>query len=597
MKPYQEIITELIERIYKKRKTSASTRIILKKHFTQPFSRRQLTLDSLGKLPELEQNVTRERSRQIISKFINKDLPKELSRLDRGLAAADEITLAEKKDLIQLRKLIEVLIAEIVTTKKPVFSSKVQDVLIKAGVIDNSIHLPIVVQLAKSFGINVNFKFYEHNGSQIILEIGHDGKSATKEIVTYAGKISTYFGGLFSLEKLIDSSWNSASPDFIDKIPCEIRGEYIQDLISNEDDFISIAGGRFYAFSSRDERISRVLMPIFSNYKSPLKVERVISALKRALTHNFRRNADERQHACLELLDNADDALDDYCLKTGLLQIITPGYRGPGDKLYSELRTLDLSDAINYQLIALNAIKSNGGPLDSMSMGEVLKGKVPQSYKTLVLTYPTLYYKDGGGRRNYFYKSLDDLYNSSEDIHQPNDARKNRINNIRSKISKIINELKSLDVLGTVLTKTRAEQTLLREYLLLQQSLISSNQNDVGICDICGGSWPHVILIAAHVKPRSECTDEERLDFDNIAMLQCAICDLLFENGFIAIRADGRIAFNHNKTITANLKEIYSSLSSRIIPYANGNSNRMRYLHYHWVNIFKGDDDLFNIGL
>ena len=78
-------------------------------------------------------------------------------------------------------------------------------------------------------------------------------------------------------------------------------------------------------------------------------------------------------------------------------------------------------------------------------------------------------------------------------------------------------------------------------------------------------------------------------------MLQCAICDSLFENGFIAISSDGKVAINRDKAMTANLAQMYSTIESRTIPYANGNTNRMQYLHYHWVNIFKGESCLFDI--
>lgn len=594
-KTYQEIITELIDRIYQKKNTSETTKIILKAHFTQTSSRRNLTLDTLGKLPELKKEVTRERARQIISKFLNQDLPSELSRLNRGLVAGDTITLAAKTDLIQLKELIEILIEKITITKKPVFSNKVQSTLITAGVIDSNIYLPIVTQLAKSFEINTHFKFHEYNGHQIILEENHNPKSITSDLITYAGKISTYFGGLFSIEKLAVCSWESEPPSFIRGISDEIRAQYISDLISTEEDFLSISNGRFYAFTSRDERISRILKPIFIHYKNPLKVERVISALKRALTHNFRRSADARQPPCLELLESADGALDDYCLKTGLLQVSTPGYRTPGESLYSELQLEEVSDTIHYQVIALNAIKSNGGPLDSMSIGRELKGKIPQAFKSLIFSYPTLYYKEGGGRRNDYYKPLDDVYILTKKMARPIDTRMERIDSIKRKIADIISELDSLDVLGTVLRKTRAEQTLLREYLLLQQSLLYSNENNEGICEICGNSWPHAILIAAHVKPRSKCSHEERADFDNIAMLQCAICDSLFENGFIAIRSDGKVAISRDKKMTTHLAQMYSAIERRTIPYVNGNTNRMKYIYYHWVNIFKGESCLFDI--
>jgi hypothetical protein len=48
-------------------------------------------------------------------------------------------------------------------------------------------------------------------------------------------------------------------------------------------------------------------------------------------------------------------------------------------------------------------------------------------------------------------------------------------------------------------------------------------------------------MIAAHIKPRSECSGKERLDAENIVFGVCLVgCDDLYEKGFISVK-DGRI--------------------------------------------------------
>lgn len=592
-KAYQEIVTELIDRIYLKKRTSDTTRIILNKYFTQKSSRRKLTLEALGKLPELDHEVSRERARQIISKFVDKDLPAELRRLDRGLAAGDAVTLNEKADLVQLKDLLEALTDKIQAAKKPVFARRVQDELLKAGVIDDNIYLPIAVQLAKSFGIEASFKFQEFNGHHVILESNQDPAAATKDLIQYSSKMATYFGGLFSLKSLLDSSLSLTGPSFIREIPEESRFEYISDLISSEQDYLAVSDKRFYAYTSRDERISRILKPIFFHYQNPLRVERVIPAIKRALAHNFRRNADARQNTCLELLDSADDALDDYCLATGLLQESAPGYRIAGSKIIPELQSLETSETIKYQVIALNLIRSNGAPLDSMSIGRELKGKIPKAFNAFIFSYPTLYYKEGGGRRNDYYKPLDDIYSFDGDLVSSSDPRLERIAYIKRKITELMIGLDSLDIQTDILGKARMEQAMLREYLLLRQkSMVEDYESAIGTCEICGKILPHAILIAAHVKPRAKCTHEERADIDNIAMLQCVTCDSLFENGLITIQSNGLVAVYRDKVTTSDLAQLYSSVEGRYVSYVNENKKRLLYLQYHWENVFKGSCSL-----
>ncbi len=53
---------------------------------------------------------------------------------------------------------------------------------------------------------------------------------------------------------------------------------------------------------------------------------------------------------------------------------------------------------------------------------------------------------------------------------------------------------------------------------------------------------PVALLVAAHLKPRSECSRRERLDAENIVSSMCLLgCDGLYERGLVAVSEGGRI--------------------------------------------------------
>ncbi|MEV6226548.1 HNH endonuclease [Saccharopolyspora shandongensis] len=61
-------------------------------------------------------------------------------------------------------------------------------------------------------------------------------------------------------------------------------------------------------------------------------------------------------------------------------------------------------------------------------------------------------------------------------------------------------------------------------------------------CALCGRELPAEFLVAAHIKPRRHCTDDEKRDLDNVAMLACLLgCDSLYEHGYIGVGTDGEI--------------------------------------------------------
>ncbi|WP_426935040.1 hypothetical protein [Pseudomonas fulva] len=100
--------------------------------------------------------------------------------------------------------------------------------------------------------------------------------------------------------------------------------------------------------------------------------------------------------------------------------------------------------------------------------------------------------------------------------------------------------------------KRRAEQTLLRTWLLGGAVL--------GKCVICSAELPENLLVAAHIKKRSCCSREEKLDFDAVAGLMCKLgCDDLFEKGYIYIQ-DGIVVQNYKASTTAHLDATLSRL-------------------------------------
>ncbi|WP_395402011.1 hypothetical protein ACHMXB_01075 [Arthrobacter sp. UC242_113] len=85
---------------------------------------------------------------------------------------------------------------------------------------------------------------------------------------------------------------------------------------------------------------------------------------------------------------------------------------------------------------------------------------------------------------------------------------------------------------AVALAAVRQEQAALRRHLL--------GGRPSAPCAVCGEILPAKLLIAGHIKPRSESTEEERKDFKSAAMLVCALgCDALFEWGYISVDDSG----------------------------------------------------------
>jgi hypothetical protein len=81
-------------------------------------------------------------------------------------------------------------------------------------------------------------------------------------------------------------------------------------------------------------------------------------------------------------------------------------------------------------------------------------------------------------------------------------------------------------------------------------------ERDRARCSLCGREFPVELMVAAHIKPRSECTPEERRDAECIAFAACLLgCDALYERGFVSVGRDGRVVTATATGLPAPLRE------------------------------------------
>jgi hypothetical protein len=116
----------------------------------------------------------------------------------------------------------------------------------------------------------------------------------------------------------------------------------------------------------------------------------------------------------------------------------------------------------------------------------------------------------------------------------------------------------------------RIEQTFLRQHLFKKQKEAR--------CALCGKDFPVKLLRTAHVKPRSQCSPEERLDFENIVVPMCTFgCDELFERGYIVIRQGAVEIIPRPRTPAVD--DYLATLKDRQCPMFYG--DRRPYFEWH----------------
>lgn len=104
-------------------------------------------------------------------------------------------------------------------------------------------------------------------------------------------------------------------------------------------------------------------------------------------------------------------------------------------------------------------------------------------------------------------------------------------------------------------TNGRLEQGYLRAHLFKGKSTSQ--------CAICGHEFPVELLIAAHIKPRSKCTLEEKRDAANIVFPLCLFgCDSLYERGIVSINKGYVVAISAPE-LTNSVKHYLKNIKGR----------------------------------
>lgn len=138
---------------------------------------------------------------------------------------------------------------------------------------------------------------------------------------------------------------------------------------------------------------------------------------------------------------------------------------------------------------------------------------------------------------------------------------------------------------GPLDTKTTANGRKEQAYL----RAIHIGSSDVGMCNLCGIVLPTDLLIAAHIKPRSECEDTERRDARNIAFALCSLgCDSLYEHGYIAVNEEGKVVTVTTDRLPNGLTQALQGLGGRVCHAWRKETEG--YFSWHFGRRFRGSE-------
>jgi hypothetical protein len=105
------------------------------------------------------------------------------------------------------------------------------------------------------------------------------------------------------------------------------------------------------------------------------------------------------------------------------------------------------------------------------------------------------------------------------------------------------------------------------------------------MCVLCRRKLPRSLMVAAHIKPRSECARKERLDAVNIVFAVCLLgCDALYERGLIAVSGarDIRVSECSSKSLA---KTVRAYRKMKCVAWSEANA---KYFQWHFERRFQG---------
>jgi hypothetical protein len=102
-------------------------------------------------------------------------------------------------------------------------------------------------------------------------------------------------------------------------------------------------------------------------------------------------------------------------------------------------------------------------------------------------------------------------------------------------------------------TQSRKEQGILRG-ILFKGDLEAR-------CALCHRTFPTDLMVAAHIKPRSKCSTQERKN-PNVVMPVCKVgCDDFFEKGYLLVDKAGVVQINEKMTYSSELQTVLNALT------------------------------------
>ncbi|WP_146245736.1 hypothetical protein [Curtobacterium sp. MCLR17_055] len=124
-----------------------------------------------------------------------------------------------------------------------------------------------------------------------------------------------------------------------------------------------------------------------------------------------------------------------------------------------------------------------------------------------------------------------------------------------------------------VTTTRRLEQRYLRTWIL---------PGDSGVCAMCGRFMESSFLVAAHIKRRSDCSDDEKNDLPAIAMAACKFgCDELYERGLIWVDDRGRLKKSKDLSDAEALSYWRAKLRGQVVDIWHSRPESRRYFAAH----------------
>jgi len=125
-----------------------------------------------------------------------------------------------------------------------------------------------------------------------------------------------------------------------------------------------------------------------------------------------------------------------------------------------------------------------------------------------------------------------------------------------------------------------AKVTIRKEQAMLRRILFGNRPK--GVCCICRQQFPVSFLWAAHLKKRSLCSTEEKLDLYNIAAPMCKFgCDELYEKGYIGVQ-NGTIVEVERGCTTPFIKDYISKVIGNECKAWSKDSKQYFDWHYVW---------------